>query len=233
MTRTETRLLVLGAVMIFEPVNAYQLRRELLSWRVEQWANVNPGSIYTALATLTRNGHLRRDDIEDGQRVVAVYRAADAGRDEFDRLFADAVVTIDQSSYLGLYTALSLQGLVTRGTMLDLLARRLAAVEELVAGTQDMRAVLDQMPPHVPAIVRLVGDLAEQERSWLADTIARIERGESHFLGEAAAWRPDADDPGWQIARDRRRYLEKLGLPLDTELGYRQLYPGDIDAPAD
>ena len=54
MAATETRLLLLGTVMIFEPVNGYQLRRELLSWQVEEWAHVNPGSIYSGLATLAR-----------------------------------------------------------------------------------------------------------------------------------------------------------------------------------
>ena len=44
-----TRLLVLGAVRIFQPAHGYLVRRELLSWRVEEWANVQPGSIYHAL----------------------------------------------------------------------------------------------------------------------------------------------------------------------------------------
>jgi hypothetical protein len=39
MATTETRLLLLGPVAIFEPVNGYQIRRELMSWGVESWAN--------------------------------------------------------------------------------------------------------------------------------------------------------------------------------------------------
>ncbi|MGH7750146.1 MAG: PadR family transcriptional regulator, partial [Candidatus Dormibacteria bacterium] len=31
----------------------------LLTWRADEWANVNPGSIYHALKTLTRDGFLR------------------------------------------------------------------------------------------------------------------------------------------------------------------------------
>ena len=53
MAATETRLLLLGTVMLFEPVNGYQLRRELLSWQVEDWAHVNPG------LDLLRAGHPR------------------------------------------------------------------------------------------------------------------------------------------------------------------------------
>ncbi len=56
---SSTRLLVLGAVRIFQPVHGYDVRRELLSWRVDQWANVAPGSIYNALKTLTKENFLK------------------------------------------------------------------------------------------------------------------------------------------------------------------------------
>ena len=45
MAATETRLLLLGGVLLFEPVNGYQPRRELLSWQVEDWAHIGRGSI--------------------------------------------------------------------------------------------------------------------------------------------------------------------------------------------
>ena len=44
-----TRLLVLGVVKLFQPVHGYEVRRELLSWRAQEWASVQPGSIYNAL----------------------------------------------------------------------------------------------------------------------------------------------------------------------------------------
>ena len=53
-----TRLLILGAVRIFQPVHGYFVRRELLTWRAEQWANLNPGSVYNALRTLERDGFI-------------------------------------------------------------------------------------------------------------------------------------------------------------------------------
>ncbi len=56
---SSTRLLVLGVVRIFQPVHGYDVRRELLSWRVDQWANVAPGSIYNALKTLTKEKYLK------------------------------------------------------------------------------------------------------------------------------------------------------------------------------
>ena len=53
-----TRLLVLGAVRIFQPAHGYLVRRELVTWHVDDWANLNPGSIYNALRTLARDGLL-------------------------------------------------------------------------------------------------------------------------------------------------------------------------------
>ena len=44
-----TRLLVLGVVRMFGRAHGYQVRRELLTWSADEWANVQPGSIYHAL----------------------------------------------------------------------------------------------------------------------------------------------------------------------------------------
>ena len=79
MTPNATRMLLLGAVAMFEPVNGYQIRRELVSWQVDRWAHVNPGSIYNGLGTLTRQGLLARTDVVDGTREVAIYEITDAG----------------------------------------------------------------------------------------------------------------------------------------------------------
>jgi len=86
MTPNATRMLLLGAVAMFEPVNGYQIRRELVSWQVDRWAHVNPGSIYNGLGTLTRQGLLARTDVVDGTREVAVYEITDAGRAELESM---------------------------------------------------------------------------------------------------------------------------------------------------
>ena len=80
MAATETRLLVLGAVRLFEPVNGYQIRRELLSWGVEEWANIAPGSIYHGLSTLAERGHLVRHDLRGRGLHLLARRPHRAGR---------------------------------------------------------------------------------------------------------------------------------------------------------
>ena len=52
-------MMILGMVRILQPVHGYDVRRELLSWNADKWANVQPGSVYHALKKLTDEGALR------------------------------------------------------------------------------------------------------------------------------------------------------------------------------
>ena len=65
MTAWPTRLLVLGAVRFMQPTYGYDVRRELLSWGVEEWANIKPASIYSALRTLNKDGFIDKQDLKD------------------------------------------------------------------------------------------------------------------------------------------------------------------------
>ena len=50
--------MILGLVRWMQPVHGYDVRRELLSWSADEWANVAPGSIYHALRKLAEEGLL-------------------------------------------------------------------------------------------------------------------------------------------------------------------------------
>ncbi len=60
MSPARTRLLVLGVVRVFGPVHGYDVRRELLTWRLRDWTNIQPGSIYSALRTLENDGFIEQ-----------------------------------------------------------------------------------------------------------------------------------------------------------------------------
>lgn len=218
MAATETSILILGAVITFEPVNGYQLRRELTSWRVDEWGHVNPGSIYSMLSTLARHGHVERHDLPEGQRTVAVYTSTPRGRAEFTRLFREAVLGIDVLSPLPAHTALNFSYLVPREEYLGCLRRRL---EELTRTGDALAAQVEALeatrsaPDHVAPLVELQRRTVLCERDWLEEFCGRVEAGEFAFAGEPWTWRPRADDPGWQMHRDRQRYARQLGLPAD------------------
>ena len=210
MATTETRLLLLGAVAIFEPVNGYQIRRELVSWGVESWANIKPGSIYHGLATLAQRGDLVRHDLEDGTRQVAVYEMSDQGRREFHTLYESALAEVRLSGPLAFQTAISMLPLIERDDAQRLLRQRLANLDELVDGGDLAGADPGHVPPHARAMVDYWERVARVEREWLRELLARIDDGELAFLGEPMDWTPAADDPGHQMTDDRERYRAML-----------------------
>lgn len=208
MATHDTRMLLLGAVALFEPVNGYQIRRELLSWQVEDWAHVNPGSIYNGLATLAKQGHVTRTDLVDGGRPVAVYELTDSGRTELERLIRgglEEVSTVDRTAFSA---AICLLPLLPADRALHSLTRRRVALEQVVAelGTP---VGPDAAPPHALRMMTLWLDLAIAELAWLRETIEQLRRGDLPL--DPAAWAPPADDPGWQMNGDRDRYRALLG----------------------
>jgi DNA-binding PadR family transcriptional regulator len=212
MAAHDTRMLLLGAVALFEPVNGYQIRRELMSWQVDEWAHVNPGSIYNGLTTLTRQGHLLRHDLVDGNREVAVYELTGAGRAELDRLLQQSLETVDLYDVVGFHAALGMLVLVPRPAAIRHLSHRLRALEDLlphlegVVGSDPAAA-----PPHALRSMELQLHRARAERAWLVELLDDIRSGELSFLGEPMGWRPADDDPGWQMNEDRERYRALLG----------------------
>jgi DNA-binding PadR family transcriptional regulator len=214
-----TRVLVLGVVRIFGPANGYQLRRELLSWEVERWAHLNPGSIYSMLGSLERDGSVLRHDLalEEGGREVAVYTITDDGDAEFLRLLTEMIETVpDSGDALPLRVALNFAPALTRARMLEAIERRMAVLElglDGIAGKQRHLATLRTVPPHVISELGLELGLVRAQLSWLAEFAAEVRAGGLVFEGEGhGGWVPGPDDPGWKMKSESEQYAKKLGL---------------------
>src|SRR4029453_4119829 len=89
-------MMILGLVQWMQPVHGYDVRRELLSWSADKWANVQPGSIYHGLRKLTEEGLLREAGTEqDGGRPAKTSsEITDKGRGEFQSLLRDGWWTL-------------------------------------------------------------------------------------------------------------------------------------------
>ncbi|HEY0952750.1 PadR family transcriptional regulator [Nocardioides sp.] len=210
MAAHETRMLLLGAVAMFEPVNGYQIRRELLSWQVDRWAHTNPGSIYHGLTSLTNLGHLVRHDLVDGGREVAVYELTESGRAELDRLMIEALETVDVFERSAFHVAFSMLPLLDRDRVVRSLTRRRVELERTVKELADQEP--GAAPPHATRSMLLWLDLAVAELAWLRETIEEVRSGRLAFeLGEEWGWTPPPDDPGWQMNTDREKYRALLG----------------------
>ncbi|MBC7278144.1 MAG: PadR family transcriptional regulator [Nocardioides sp.] len=204
-------MLLLGAVALFEPVNGYQIRRELMSWQVDQWANINPGSIYHALTSLTEKGHLTRHDLVDNGRPVAVYEISAGGRTELERLVARSMETVDAYNGVSFYAAFSLMLLLERPAATRHLSVRLKNLERTIKELDAAARVNASMaPPHAIAALHLQLDKLRTERAWLVEVLDDVRSGKLSFAGDAPDWAPADDDPGWQMDADRKRYREML-----------------------
>lgn len=213
-----TRLLVLGVTQIFEPANGYQLRQELLSWGVEHWAHVNPGSVYSMLSTLDKQGLIERIDIETtpGARPVGVYRMTPAGSQELVEILRRAITTVHAFDRTEYYAAMSLAiGLLERQDTVELLEQRRA---NLQVGMDELQLKIDALridsgtPPHVALLMGYSMAQSQSERDWVAEFVGKITQGEMVFKGETVSpeWKPAANDPAWRMIQEQAVYRAKL-----------------------
>jgi DNA-binding PadR family transcriptional regulator len=218
MSALTTRMLVLGAVRIFGPANGYQLRRELLSWEVERWAYLNPGSIYSMLTTLEKQGAIRRHDIAlDGGRPVAVYTTTREGDEEFERLVFQSISTVpDSGDVLPLRVAMNFGSALVRSRFLDAVAERARILRD---GIDEFGGKLGSLgdppivPPHVISELRLELALMRAQLDWLLDLQREVRGGALFFADDVdhgAGWAPPPEDPGWRMAEERARYLAEI-----------------------
>jgi DNA-binding PadR family transcriptional regulator len=176
-----TRLLVLGVVRSYGQAHGYQVRRELLSWGAEYWANVAPGSIYHALKKLTKDRYLAEVGNEDGgtgpERLL--YALTPDGETEFQQLLTKAMSATraeseDTFAWVTFITAL------TRAHAIGLLNYRLRAMESSLSNSNDSLEHAADMgkPAHVKELFRHWQYSAESEVRWTRQLIERLEAGE-------------------------------------------------------
>jgi DNA-binding PadR family transcriptional regulator len=176
-----TRLLVLGVVRMYGKAHGYQVRRELLSWSADKWANVQPGSIYHALKKMSAENLLAQVDVEPGDsgpdRVA--YRLTPAGDAEFELLLTKSLSSPSITGY-EMSAAITLMTALPRRRVIDLLQHHRTNLEGDYRSTA---LLLEQgakhgKPPHVTELYRLWEKHIEASSAWVRDLIERLEAGE-------------------------------------------------------
>ena len=201
MAAIQTRLLVLCAVVLFEPVNGNQVRRELVGWGADRWGQVRAGSVYSMLGTLAKQGFVTAHDLQDGARQVTVYTVTDDGHRELDRVFERIITVPDPANPVAFFAAASQAGVLRRGRFLELLRSRQEAEQRLASAWASVAG--RARPPVVEHSTSLWLGVADAEREWVARTIELVESGGLIFRGEPGA-APNPVDP--DLPRDRERY---------------------------
>ena len=184
-----TRLLLLGAVRIFQPVHGYLLRRVLLSWQVEDWAHVKPGSIYSGLRTLATRGLL-----EELPGDPVSYRLTPDGEVEYRRLLDLALRQPEPGDPSRLLGGLCFVTTLPRAEVREALRARALLLEATSSGTASALRSLEATrlaPASTAELFHVIGHWIDGERAWVRDICARIDAGHYRFAGEE----PGPDHP--------------------------------------
>ncbi len=199
-----TTLLVLGCVRIFQPAHGYLIRRELLSWGVDSWGNVNPGSIYNGLRSGVRAGHLVESATEQGAGPArTTYRLTGDGESAFGGMLRTTLWEPDPMDPARLMAALCFAGMLSRSEMRAAMCGRLLRLQALVAETAHRGAYLarERLAPSWTAEQFHLGDAALRgEIQWCRGFVERLDAGAYRLAGGVQV--PDAEGrwpawPGW------------------------------------
>jgi DNA-binding PadR family transcriptional regulator len=174
--------MILGLVRWLQPVHGYDVRRELLSWDVESWANIQPGSIYHALRKLSEEGLLEEVATEQvGARPTrTTYRVTAKGDAEFEDLLRkywwNVHTPVDPFS-----SAYAFMPALPRAEAIAALRNRAHALEAHAARhramIEDKSGWINSKPPHVLWNFELVVAKIEAEIDWCIRTAERVEGG--------------------------------------------------------
>ena len=189
-----TRLLLLGVVRIFQPAYGYQLRRELVTWNVQDWANINPGSIYTGLRTLAKHGYLQEIEQDGAHRPGRTsYKLTTDGETEYFSLLRTMLWTVDGFHPDKMLAALSFLWSLRRDEVLAALEARITQLEQRQKAEPFMeRQILEDpgTPNHVVEMFRIATAREAGELDWTRSFLERVTNGEYAFAGEPADWAP-------------------------------------------
>jgi DNA-binding PadR family transcriptional regulator len=183
------RLLILGVVRIFQPVHGYFVRRELVSWHADAWAHINPGSIYNALRTLTRERFLEEVGTEThgGRPARTSYRLTAEGYTEFIVLLRSALWERNEYVPANLLAGWSFAWVLTREEVIAALDHR---VEQVAAHGKSVEFAIEHLqrtgdpPEQVAENMRLTQARLDGEASWARVLAARLREGDYWFDGE-------------------------------------------------
>jgi DNA-binding PadR family transcriptional regulator len=178
-------MMILGLVRWMQPVHGYDVRRELLSWEADQWANVAPGSIYHALRKLTEEELLSEVATEQvGARPArTTYRTTAKGDQEFEELLRkywwEYAQPLDSFQ-----AALAFLPTLPRDEAVAALRNR---ARMLRANADRLRAAVDSdwmrtaKPTHVGWMLERSLLLMEAEIPWCERTVREIESGVAYL----------------------------------------------------
>ncbi|NDL59788.1 PadR family transcriptional regulator [Phytoactinopolyspora mesophila] len=200
-----TRQLVLAIVRLLQPVHGYDVRRELMSWGAEDWANIAPGSIYGALKTLEQDGLISVvDTSRDGHRPArTTYRVTDEGEKQYHSMLRDAWWDAKPAPHPLLAAVAQLPFSNHDDVLAALKARQHRLTSDILVAEREIERIqsgsgdpLHDTPFHVSAMHRLNIALAKAELAWAQDMVHRIKSGDQGVWSWEGPGNPPSSSAG-------------------------------------
>ncbi|UQX89390.1 PadR family transcriptional regulator [Jatrophihabitans telluris] len=199
---TATRLLVLGVIRFAQPVHGYDVRRELMSWHIEEHTHVKPGSIYSAMNTLARDGLIREvDRASAGARPERIrYEMTAEGEKEFQGLLRRTLWTVVPANE-PLVPGLSMFPLMPRTELIAAMTSRI----DTLRGQDKQLAFLEStirigatgadgdIPDHAREIIHYLRARLRADLDYSQAFRRRLKRGDYVMAGEQG---PNEGSPG-------------------------------------
>lgn len=187
---SRTRLVVLGAVHQFQPVHGYFLRRELMTWRVDEWANIQPGSIYNALRALEKDGYIAITGTEqNGKRPErTTYSTTPNGEVELLRMLRDTLWKVEPFDMQAAMVLASFMFILSREEVIAGLEHRITEIDAVVVANRyhiEDTAHSPTTPKYVREIFELSTARLSAEQTWARELVKRLQVGAYSFSGEA------------------------------------------------
>ena len=185
-----TRLVVLGAVHQFQPVHGYFLRRELLTWRVDEWANIQPGSIYNALRSLEKDGYVAVSGTEqNGKRPErTTYEVTPTGEVALLRMLRETLWKVDPFDTQAAMVLSSFMFILSREEVIAGLQHRITEIDAVVVTNRyhiEDTAQSSTTPKYVREIFELSTARLSAEQTWARELVERLQGGAYVFSGES------------------------------------------------
>jgi DNA-binding PadR family transcriptional regulator len=195
MTIDATRLLVLGATRQEQPATGYAIMRELTSWGVQDWASVNPGSIYGALRALVKDG-LAIEDSDPAptptgraaHKNSTKYRLTGEGEAAFTDLLRSALWEVSTYRTAPFSAALCFLTHLTRDEVGAAIKERTTRLESLLHQLEfdENQTLLDATKPaHSVEFVKLASGRLHGELTFTHALLKRIRSGSYVFTDES------------------------------------------------
>lgn len=169
-----TNIMVLGLLLRMGAMSGYEIQQKMQSAQTDQWAFVQPASIYHALRKLEKDGLVELKTLEQtGNRTKAIYSATDRGRDAFPSMLVQAFEKSPVVFPAPLYTLLTFVEDVPQEALLHAITvqqRDIQAIyESMEAGHKAKAEVMQEVPRNVELIFRNIYDQCRLQLRFLEE----------------------------------------------------------------